>query len=91
MLGEKGHVPSIPVRAKQWLLTMNEDTCMFPRAMQQCTQWELDNCPWWIDLDSGHLLKREKEMYSQIMSSIPPKKDKRKSMLLVLIYFNLVM
>ena len=72
-------MPSIPVRAKQWLLTMNEDTCMFPCPMMRCSQWELDNCPWWIDLDIDHVMKREKELYSQIVAMVPKEVEQMKS------------
>ena len=44
----------------------------------------------WIDLDSGNVLKREREMYSQTTSLVPPKVDKTKSMVLVLSYYKLV-
>lgn len=37
---------------------------MYPKEMQDLTTWEREQCPWWIDLEKGHVLGREKDAYA---------------------------
>lgn len=59
-----GVITSIPLLARQWLTIENIDTTMYPPYLRSLTKWELDNCPWWIDMHRGQLLDREKDMYA---------------------------
>lgn len=58
---------ALPIRARKWaVLAENEGVCMYPPPMHTLSEWELQQCPWWIDLDSGHTLEREKEIYKKM-------------------------
>jgi len=38
---------------------------MYPPSMHDCFQWELENYPWWLDMEKGHVLLREKNLYKE--------------------------
>ncbi|KAI5055755.1 hypothetical protein GOP47_0029276 [Adiantum capillus-veneris] len=62
-LKSKEHINSIPIFARKWVDLNDETTCMYPVEMQGLTPWEVENCPWWIDLEKGHILANEKELW----------------------------
>ncbi|MCO5608266.1 hypothetical protein L7F22_062472 [Adiantum nelumboides] len=59
----EGHIIAIPVMAKQWTIITIEEGCMWPPSMREFSKWELDHCPWWVDMVHGRVLAREREMY----------------------------
>lgn len=39
--------------------------------MHSLSKWELDNCPWWIDLDDGEFLESERKDYYALKKVAP--------------------
>ena len=58
------HIVAMPVIARSWAHIESGDGCMYPPMMHGLTQWELENCPWWIDMEKNHLLVRERELHA---------------------------
>ncbi|MCO5572325.1 hypothetical protein L7F22_026078, partial [Adiantum nelumboides] len=50
-------------QCKRWIDRGNEEVCMYSSSMQGLSNWEIENCPWWLDLGGGYILAREKELY----------------------------
>ncbi|MCO5583668.1 hypothetical protein L7F22_037581 [Adiantum nelumboides] len=53
----------LPDHCKGWIDIGNEEVCMYPSSMQGLSNWEIENCPWWLDLGEGYVLAREMELY----------------------------
>ncbi|MCO5570031.1 hypothetical protein L7F22_023745 [Adiantum nelumboides] len=53
----------LPDHCKGWIDRGNEEVCMYPSSIQGLSNWEIENCPWWLDLGGGYVLAREKELY----------------------------
>lgn len=70
-LRDGGHVHAIPLECKQWISPANELATMYTPEMFLLSKWEIENCPWWIDLIKGQLLEREKEKYKEIFHELP--------------------
>ncbi|KAI5076304.1 hypothetical protein GOP47_0008369, partial [Adiantum capillus-veneris] len=72
----KSVLPAMPFLARQWTQLAIQDTSMYPSTMHTLTPWEIDNCPWWIDMEKGHLLGRERELQEMISKDaamkVPP-------------------
>ncbi|KAI5072521.1 hypothetical protein GOP47_0012627 [Adiantum capillus-veneris] len=72
----KSVLPAMPFLARQWTQLAIQDTSMFPSTMHTLTPWEIDSCPWWIDMEKGHVLGRERELQEMILKDtamkVPP-------------------
>lgn len=65
-LQSKGHIAHVPFLAKQWTILSNGDACMYSSSLHKLSSWEMENCPWWIDMAEGHVLARERELHSEV-------------------------
>ncbi|KAI5060227.1 hypothetical protein GOP47_0024647 [Adiantum capillus-veneris] len=62
LIGEK-KLTRLPDHCKGWIDKSNEGVCMYPKSMQNLSEWEIEHCPWWVDLGSGFVLAREKKLH----------------------------
>ncbi|KAI5064834.1 hypothetical protein GOP47_0019529 [Adiantum capillus-veneris] len=62
-LVSKNVLLSMPFLARQWTQMATQDTCMYPSSMCTLSAWEIENCPWWIDMEKGHVLGHERELH----------------------------
>ena len=67
------HIVAIPLLARSWVRLDSGDGCMYPPSMHQRSQWELDNFPWWIEMDDTHMLVCEGELHDATMRGLPSK------------------
>lgn len=44
---------------------------MYTPDMFTLSKWEIENCPWWIDMVKGQVLDTEKQKYDEIYHPIP--------------------
>ena len=65
------HIVAMPVIVRSWAHIESGDGCMYPPMMHCLTQWELENCPWWIDMEKNHLLVRERELHATQCKGVP--------------------
>ncbi|MCO5548748.1 hypothetical protein L7F22_002209 [Adiantum nelumboides] len=70
-LRDAGHIPTIPLVCKQWVSPTNEMTTMYTPDMFVLLKWEIENCPWWIDMTKGQLMVSEKQKYKEIYHGLP--------------------
>lgn len=50
--------------ARKWPDVGDDASYMYPTEMQHLSTWEIEHCPWWIDMDKGHVLGQEKEEFT---------------------------
>ncbi|MCO5567253.1 hypothetical protein L7F22_020942 [Adiantum nelumboides] len=55
-------LPAFPFLARQWTQMSTPDSCMYSTELHDLTAWEIEHCPWWIDMKKGQLLIREREL-----------------------------
>ncbi|MCO5605170.1 hypothetical protein L7F22_059350 [Adiantum nelumboides] len=53
---------ALPFLARQWTPMSTLDSCMYSTELHDLTSWEIEHCPWWIDMRKGQLLIREREL-----------------------------
>ena len=70
-LRDAGHIPAIPLVCKQWVSPTNEMTTMYTPDMFGLSKWDIENCPWWIDMTKGQLMDSEKQKYKEIYHGLP--------------------
>lgn len=70
-LRDGGHLLAIPLECKQWISLANDLATMYTPEIFALSKWEIENCPWWIDMIKGHLLEREKDKYKELFQDLP--------------------
>ncbi|KAI5055425.1 hypothetical protein GOP47_0028946 [Adiantum capillus-veneris] len=80
-LVSKNVLPAMPFLARQWTQMATQDTCMYPSSMRTLSAWEIENCLWWMDMEKGHVLGRERELHDTMSRDAviqnPPAADRR--------------
>ncbi|MCO5595322.1 hypothetical protein L7F22_049363 [Adiantum nelumboides] len=61
-LVSKTVLPALPFLARQWTQMSTPNSCMYSTELHDLTSWEIEHCPWLIDVKKGQLLIREREL-----------------------------
>lgn len=70
-LRDGGHLAATPLDCMQWISPTNEMATMYTPDMFFLSKWEIENCPWWMDMIKGKILEHERERYKEIYHDLP--------------------
>lgn len=70
MLVSRDILPMLSYVVRQWTQVAPEEACMYPPSMPGLTTWERDTCPWWLDMEKGHILARERDLREAMLRDV---------------------
>lgn len=44
------------------------DACMYSETLHKLSAWEIEACPWWMDMEKDHVLARERDLRDAMLS-----------------------
>lgn len=48
------------------------DACMYSDTLHKLSAWEIEACPWWIDMEKDHVLARERDLRNAQLRDAAP-------------------
>lgn len=54
---------SVPQFCNAWLDLDNKESTMYGEDMRSLSAYEIENCPWWIDMPPPNVLPRERQKF----------------------------
>lgn len=59
----------LPKACKTWVDITNKESTMYVENMIALSPFEIETCPWWIDMPSPHVLPSEKAKFEEWQKS----------------------